>query len=103
MFENIKKHFKAREEYRIAKSMLKYDNVYFKEYKNDSDFAIGCLCCWYEWANHQLDVCRKLGMHKQAAFWSNIVVKAAKTCSEFYGEDIDIATETSILMTAKKQ
>lgn len=98
MFENFKKRFDAREEYRIAKTMLKDDESYFKEYKVDTEYAISYLCYWYEWANRQLDICKKLNMRKQAAFWSNIVVRAVKACSEFYGEDVDLATETCLLM-----
>lgn len=98
MFENFKKRFDAREEYRIAKTMLKDDESYFEEYKVDTEFAISYLCCWYEWANCQLDICKKLNMRKQAAFWSDIVVRAVKACSEFYGEDVDLATETCLLM-----
>ena len=103
MFENFKKRFYAREEYHIAKAMLKDGESYFKEYQVDSEFAIGYLCCWYEWANRQLDICKKLNMRKQAAFWSDILVRSVKACSEFYGEDVDLATKTCLLMTDKKQ
>ena len=103
MFENLKKRFEAREEYRIAKAMFKDDESFFKEYKVDVEFAIGYLCCWFEWANRQLDICKKLNMRKQAAFWSDVVVKSAKVCSELYGEDVDLATKTCLLMTANKQ
>lgn len=103
MFKNFKKRFDAREEYHVAKNMLKTDESFFKEYKVDAEFAIGYLCCWYEWANRQLAISKKLNMRKQAAFWSDIVVKAVKACSEFYGEDVDLATETCLLMTANKQ
>ena len=103
MFENFKKRFDAREEYLIAKTMFKTDESYFREYKVDVEFAIGYLCGWYEWANYQLDICKKLNMRKPAEFWSNIVVKSVKACSEFYGEDVDLATETYTLMTANKQ
>lgn len=103
MFENFKKRFDAREECRIAKAMLKDDESYFKEYKVDTEYAISYLCCWYEWANRQLAVCKKLNMRKPAAFWSNIVVKSVKACSEFYGEDVDLATETYTLMTANNK
>lgn len=103
MFENFKKRFYAREECRMAKTMLKDDESYFREYKIDAEFAIGYLCCWYEWANRQLDICKKLNMRKQASFWSDILVKSVKACSEFYGEDVDLAAKTCLLMTAKKQ
>lgn len=98
MFENFKKRFYALEEYHIAKAMLKDGESYFEEYKVDTEFAISYLCCWYEWANYQLDICKKLNMRKPAAFWSDVVVKAVKACSEFYGEDVDLATETYPLM-----
>lgn len=98
MFENLKQRFNAREEYRIAKTMLKDDESYFREYKCDTEFAIGYLCCWFEWATHQLDICKKLNMRKQAAFWSNIVVKSVKACFELYGKDVELAIKTHPLM-----